>query len=47
MKRYKISLHVTQEINADDMDDALGIFWDDFHENATTQELANIEEIKT
>ena len=46
MKRYKVSLHVTQEINADDIDEALSIFWDDLHINSDGQELAHVEEIK-
>jgi hypothetical protein len=44
-KRYKVTLHVEQRIDANDEDEALGIFWDDLHEAAAEEELATIEEV--
>ena len=45
MKKYKVSLHVTQEINAKSQDDALGIFWDDFNRNQVDDENAYVYEL--
>ena len=46
MKTYKVLLHVEQIINADDEDEALGIFWDDLHDNLAYGEMADVEELK-
>ena len=48
MKKYKVVLHIEQEINADDKEEALGIFWDDLHANQSGgEELATVKEIKS
>lgn len=47
MKTYKVTLHVTAEINADDKDEAIAMFWDDLHTNMEGgEELAIAEEVK-
>ena len=37
---------VTQEIDAENEEDALGIFWDDMNRAQCDEELANIEQVK-
>ncbi len=47
-KTYRVSLQVEQIIYAEDEDEALGIFWDDLHENqAGGTELALVEEVSS
>ena len=55
MKKYIVRLNVKQEINAENEDEALDIFWDDFHRNQAEEENAgggvyeqfiNVQEIK-
>jgi hypothetical protein len=43
--KYKVSLHVEQEIYADDEDEALAIFHGDLLENWSAQELAEIRRL--
>ena len=45
IKRYKVSLHVDQVIDAEDAEEALGIFWDDLHRALADEELADVEEV--
>jgi hypothetical protein len=45
LKTFKVSLNIKQEINADDEEEALGIFWDDFHIAQSEEELADIKEL--
>ena len=44
MKAFRITLHVVQEIAADDEDKALDIFWDDLIRSQAEEENATVEE---
>jgi hypothetical protein len=45
MKTYKISLHVEQDIRADDEEEALAIFHDDLMRAWSEEELAEVTEL--
>jgi hypothetical protein len=45
MKLYRIALNVEQVINADDEEEALGIFWDDLMRALADEELSDVEEL--
>lgn len=45
LKTYRVSLNVEQTINAEDEDEALGIFWGDLMRSQAEEENATVEEI--
>ncbi len=46
MKKFRVSLDVSEVIFAEAADEALAIFWDDFHMSQSDREQANVVEIK-
>ena len=45
MKTYKVSINCTEEITADTEEEALDMFWDNFHRALAEEELATVETV--
>ena len=45
MKRFRISLNYSEEIDAEDRDDALRIFWEQF-EMSPVKDYPDVEELE-